>query len=142
MAVLRVDHPDIEEFIDAKHNQTSLTTFNISVGVTDEFMQAVLDDRMFELRFEGQAYGEVRAKHLWERIMRSTWDWGEPGVIFLDTINRLNNLILPSSFSGAPHYPPHNHPISKYLSRSPNHNISTKPLKGAIQIFGADKIIP
>lgn len=92
MAVLRVDHPDIEKFIDAKHDQTSLTTFNISVGVTDEFMQAVLDDRPFTLRFEGQAYREIDAKNLWERIMRSTWDWGEPGVLFLDSINRLNNL--------------------------------------------------
>ena len=92
MGVLRVDHPDIEEFIRAKHNQTNLTAFNISVGITDEFMEAVKSDSMFTLRWNGVEYSEVRATNLWELIMRSSFDWAEPGVLFLDTIERMNNL--------------------------------------------------
>lgn len=92
MAVLRVDHPDIEAFIRSKQNETRLKNFNISIGITDEFMQAVIDDTEFDLKFEGKAYGSVRAAKLWDEIMRSTWDWAEPGVLFLDTINRKNNL--------------------------------------------------
>lgn len=92
MGVLRVDHPDIEEFISAKQNRHALSGFNISVGVTNAFMHAVERDEMFPLRFEGRTYREVGARHLWGCIMRSTWEWGEPGVLFLDTINRKNNL--------------------------------------------------
>lgn len=92
MGVLRVDHPDIEEFINAKQNLTELTAFNISIGVTDEFMHAVEIDAGFELKFEGRVYKRVRAKQLWEQIMRSTWDWAEPGVLFIDRINEANNL--------------------------------------------------
>jgi ribonucleoside-diphosphate reductase alpha chain len=92
MGVLRVDHPDIEEFILAKQNSTELTAFNISIGVTNEFMRAVRDDTTFNLVFEGQVYKTVRAKVLWETIMRSTWDWAEPGVLFIDRINEMNNL--------------------------------------------------
>jgi ribonucleoside-diphosphate reductase alpha chain len=92
MGVLRVDHPDIEEFIRAKNNSTQLTNFNVSVGVTDEFMQAVINDTMFDLRFEGKVYKTIRAKALWDDILRSTWDWAEPGVLFIDTINKKNNL--------------------------------------------------
>lgn len=92
MGVLRVDHPDIEEFIRAKQNTDKLTGFNISIGVTDEFMRAVKSGTSFDLRWEGRVYKTVDAKILWETIMRSTWDWAEPGVIFLDTVNRMNNL--------------------------------------------------
>ena len=92
MAVLRVDHPDIETFIRAKNNSTELTQFNMSVGVTDEFMQAVKDDADFDLVFEGQVYRTVSATALWDDILRSTWDWAEPGILFIDRINRKNNL--------------------------------------------------
>lgn len=92
MGVLRVDHPDIEEFIKAKNNSTTLTQFNISVGITDEFMDAVIHDKMFDLKFDGRVYKTVRAKYLWDEIMRGSWDWAEPGVLFIDTINKKNNL--------------------------------------------------
>jgi ribonucleoside-diphosphate reductase alpha chain len=92
MAVLRVDHPDIETFIRAKNNSTELTQFNMSVGVTDEFMQAVKDDADFDLVFEGQVYRTVSATALWDDILRSTWDWAEPGILFIDRINNKNNL--------------------------------------------------
>ena len=92
MGVLRVDHPDIEEFIRAKQNSDRLTNFNISVAVTDKFMKAVLEDAMFDLTFNGRVYKTVRATKLWDEILRSTWDWAEPGILFIDTINTKNNL--------------------------------------------------
>lgn len=92
MAVLRVDHPDIEEFIHAKQNSNKLTNFNISVGCTDDFMTAVMDDDMFDLQFEGRVYKTVRARALWDQIMQATWDYAEPGVLFIDRINKKNNL--------------------------------------------------
>jgi ribonucleoside-diphosphate reductase alpha chain len=92
MGVLRVDHPDIESFINAKQDGHSLTAFNTSVGVTDDFMRAVEMDSMFELKFNGHVYRKIRAQYLWDKIMRSTWDWSEPGILFLDTINQYNNL--------------------------------------------------
>ena len=92
MGVMRVDHPDIEEFIHAKQNSHRLTGFNISVAVTDKFMKALKDDTDFPLEWEGKVHKELRAKDLWDSIMRSTWDWAEPGVLFIDTINRMNNL--------------------------------------------------
>ena len=92
MGVLRVDHPDIEEFIHAKQNSTELTAFNISIGVTDEFMECVRDKKMFDLTFEGKVYKQVFAPALWEMVMRSTWDWAEPGILFIDRINQMNNL--------------------------------------------------
>lgn len=92
MGVMRVDHPDIEEFVHAKQNTGALTGFNVSVGVTDEFMLAVESDSEFALRFGGQVYRTVRARALWDKIMRSTWDWAEPGVLFIDRINEMNNL--------------------------------------------------
>jgi ribonucleoside-diphosphate reductase alpha chain len=99
MGVLRVDHPDIEEFIHAKQNGTELTAFNISIGITDAFMKAVEDDEMFDLVFEGRRYKQVHAATLWETIMRSTWDWAEPGVLFIDRINNANNLYYCESIS-------------------------------------------
>lgn len=92
MAVLRVDHPDIEEFIDAKRKAGELTNFNISVAVTDKFIKALENDDTFDLVFEGKVFETVRAKNLWDKIMRSTWSHAEPGVLFIDTINKKNNL--------------------------------------------------
>lgn len=92
MGVMRVDHPDIEEFVEAKTNSDKLTNFNISVGMTDEFMTAVREGREFELRFENRVYKRIDARSLWEKIMRATWDWAEPGILFIDRINEMNNL--------------------------------------------------
>lgn len=92
MGVLRVDHPDIEKYINAKNNSTELTGFNISVGVTDAFMDAVKSNSDFDLVFEGRKYSTINARNLWDSILRSTWDWAEPGILFIDRINRKNNL--------------------------------------------------
>lgn len=92
MGVLRVDHPDIEEFIRAKNNGQKLTGFNISVGVTDEFMNCVVTGSRFALKYKDRIHKYINANSLWEEIMRSTWDWAEPGVLFIDRINEMNNL--------------------------------------------------
>ncbi|MET4699980.1 ribonucleoside-diphosphate reductase alpha chain [Constrictibacter sp. MBR-5] len=92
MATLRCDHPDIEEFIDAKRDPARLRNFNLSVLVTDAFMDAVDRDLPWDLVFDGRTYRTVPARGLWERIMRGTYAYAEPGVIFIDRINRLNNL--------------------------------------------------
>ena len=93
MGVLRVDHPDIREFIRAKRNSDKLAGFNVSVGVTDDFMQALdAEDDSFDLIFEGNKYDTISARELWDEIMLSTWDWAEPGVLFIDRINEMNNL--------------------------------------------------
>lgn len=92
MGVLRVDHPDIMEFINAKRDESSLTNFNISVAVTDDFMQALQRGGDYHLRHGGEWHGTASARSVWDAIMRSTWEWAEPGVLFIDTINRLNNL--------------------------------------------------
>lgn len=92
MGVLPIWHPDVEEFIRAKQNQDRLTGFNLSLAVTDEFMHAVEDDAGFDLRWNGTVYRTIRARDLFEMVMRSTWDWAEPGVLFIDRINAGNNL--------------------------------------------------
>lgn len=92
MAVINVSHPDILSYISSKQNDNKLTAFNISIAVTDDFMRAVEEDDIFELKFGDRVYTRVKARYLWEKIMRSTWEWAEPGVLFIDTINRLNNL--------------------------------------------------
>ena len=92
MGVLRIDHPDIEEFITAKNNSDKLTGFNISIGVTDKFMRCLEDGKPFPLEYDGEVYKEVDPENLWDMVMRSTWDWAEPGVLFIDTINKMNNL--------------------------------------------------
>jgi ribonucleoside-diphosphate reductase alpha chain len=92
MATLRVDHPDIEDFITAKRTPGRLSNFNLSVLVSDAFMAAVKADADWDLQFGGKVYRTLKAKALWERIMRSTYDYAEPGVIFIDRINNANNL--------------------------------------------------
>jgi ribonucleoside-diphosphate reductase alpha chain len=92
MATLRVDHPDIEDFIDAKRTPGRLSNFNLSVLVSDAFMAAVKADADWDLVFGDKTYRTIKAKALWERIMRSTYDYAEPGVIFIDRINSANNL--------------------------------------------------
>ncbi len=121
MGILRIDHPDIETFINAKHPTAEtkilwdvvegmedltmrtrayqalqktlpLTAFNMSIAVTDEFMECLAAKKPFTLKFNGVKYREVDPEALWEMVMRSTWDWAEPGVVFIDTINRMNNL--------------------------------------------------
>lgn len=111
MGTLRVDHPDVEEFIEAKHQKGRLTNFNVSVLVTDAFMRAVEGDCYWDLFFsvprgDGQhvnqwqvdgkgleyAYKRVRARELWDKIVQSTYVHAEPGVIFIDRINKQNNL--------------------------------------------------
>ena len=92
MATMRCDHPDIEAFIEAKKDPARLRMFNLSVLVTDPFMAAVKADGPWELVFDGRVYKTLDARDLWNRIMRSTFDVAEPGVIFIDRINALNNL--------------------------------------------------
>lgn len=109
MGVLRVDHPDIEAFVRAKSETGILTNFNISVGVTDRFMEAVAKDELFELVHKAEpsaeqkssayknkaglwVYKKIKARTLWNEIMRQTYDYSEPGVLFLDRMNQENNL--------------------------------------------------
>lgn len=108
MGVLRVDHPDIMEFISAKRVAGTLTNFNISIGVTDAFMDALANNAEWELVHKAEpsaevegayqrkdglwVYGKVKADDLWEKVMQSTYDFADPGVLFLDNINRDNNL--------------------------------------------------
>ncbi|WP_197917263.1 adenosylcobalamin-dependent ribonucleoside-diphosphate reductase [Thiosulfatihalobacter marinus] len=92
MATMRCDHPDIEQFITAKSDPARLRMFNMSVLVTDAFMEAVKADGPWELKFGDKVYHTVQARDLWNRIMQSTYDYAEPGVIFIDRINALNNL--------------------------------------------------
>ncbi|NQV46605.1 MAG: adenosylcobalamin-dependent ribonucleoside-diphosphate reductase [Rhodospirillaceae bacterium] len=92
MAVMRCDHPDIEDFIDAKRAPGRLRMFNLSVLITDDFMRAVKEDASWELSFDGEVYKSIAARELWNKIMRATYAFAEPGVIFIDRINRLNPL--------------------------------------------------
>ena len=92
MGTLRCDHPDIEAFIEAKQDPGRLRMFNLSVLVSDDFMAAVKADRPWEQSFDGVCYKTVSARELWDRIMRATYAFAEPGVIFIDRINKANNL--------------------------------------------------
>ena len=92
MATMRCDHPDIEDFVSAKADASRLRMFNLSVLVTDAFMEAVKADGPWELTFGGKVYHTIQARDLWNRIMQATYDFAEPGVIFIDRINQANNL--------------------------------------------------
>ncbi|TRD15293.1 adenosylcobalamin-dependent ribonucleoside-diphosphate reductase [Palleronia caenipelagi] len=92
MGTMRCDHPDIEDFISAKADAARLRNFNMSVLVTDPFMEAVKADQSWELVFDGKVYRTIEARDLWNKIMRATYDYAEPGVIFIDRINQQNNL--------------------------------------------------
>lgn len=158
MGILRVDHPDVEEFVHAKQpaaevqplwdavaempdgpqkaqlvaslqSTLRLTGFNMSVAITDEFMEAAAAGKPFALRFGGRTYREIDAAALWETIMRSTWDWAEPGVLFIDSINRMNNLwycetIAATNPCGEQPLPPHgacllgSFNLAKYIVRT------------------------
>ena len=92
MATMRCDHPDVEDFIVAKQDATRLRMFNLSVLITDPFMDAVKSNSAWDLVFGGEIYKTVQARVLWNKIMRSTFEFAEPGVIFIDRINAANNL--------------------------------------------------
>jgi ribonucleoside-diphosphate reductase alpha chain len=92
MATMRCDHPDIEAFVDAKRDPKRLRNFNLSVLVTDPFMAALETDADWPLVFAGETFKTVKARDLWDRIMRATYDSAEPGVVFIDRINEANNL--------------------------------------------------
>src|SRR5688572_22257927 len=92
MATMRCDHPDIEDFIEAKHDPARLRMFNLSVLATDAFIEAVRQDADWDLVFGGKVFRTLKARALWERIMRATYEVAEPGVIFIDRVNRRNNL--------------------------------------------------
>ncbi len=99
MGAMRCDHPDIEAFIEAKADPARLRNFNLSVLITDAFMEAVKEDRSWPLIFGGEVYRTVSARGLWRKIMRSAYDYAEPGVIFVDRVNALNNLSYCESIS-------------------------------------------
>jgi len=92
MATMRCDHPDVEDFISAKSDPARLRMFNMSVLVTDPFMEAVKADGSWDLVFGGKVYKTVQARDLWNSIMQATYSYAEPGVIFIDRINAANNL--------------------------------------------------
>ena len=92
MATLACDHPDIEAFVDAKRKSGRLSMFNLSVLASDAFMAAVKSDAPWDLIFEGKVYRTISARGLWDRIMRATFEYAEPGVIFIDRVNAENNL--------------------------------------------------
>lgn len=91
IGVLRVDHPDIFEFIDAKRQEGVLTQFNISVAITKKFMDAVRADADFDLVFEGEVYETVKAKAIWDKLVKSGFMYNDPGILFIDEVNRTNN---------------------------------------------------
>ena len=99
MATMRCDHPDIEAFIEAKREPGRLRMFNLSVLVTDAFMEAVKANLPWDLTFNGTVYRTVEARGLWDKIMHATYSYAEPGVIFIDRINRRNNLHYCESIS-------------------------------------------
>jgi ribonucleoside-diphosphate reductase alpha chain len=90
MGILRVDHPDIEEFITCKDDGQSLQNFNLSIAITDEFINAVKNDLDFDLRFNGKIYKTIKARELWNKIIYHAWLRGDPGLFFIDTANKYN----------------------------------------------------
>jgi len=92
MGVLSISHPDIEQFIEAKRGNNALQMFNLSVAVPDAFMEAVKEDQNWDLKFNEKVHKTVRARDLFDKIMKSTYDYAEPGFILIDHINKTNNL--------------------------------------------------
>jgi ribonucleoside-diphosphate reductase alpha chain len=92
MGVMPIDHPDVMRFVHAKRDRMSLTNFNISIGISDSFMEALYADKLFALQFGGKVFSRVRAADVWAAVMENNWDWAEPGALFLGTINRMNPL--------------------------------------------------
>lgn len=90
IGILRVDHPDIMKFISIKEKEGVLANFNLSVAVTDEFMEALAADGEYALRFGGKEYGKLKAREVWNIIVEGAWRNGEPGVVFIDTMNADN----------------------------------------------------
>ena len=101
MGCLRIDHPDVEAFIDAKRDPARFRNFNLSVLVTDAFMSALGSDSDWPLVFAGETFRTVRARELWNKLMRATFDVAEPGVIFVDRVNAQNNLAHCESISAS-----------------------------------------
>jgi ribonucleoside-diphosphate reductase alpha chain len=101
MGCLRIDHPDIEHFIDAKRDPARFRNFNLSVLVTDAFMSALGSDSDWPLVFGGETVRTVRARELWEKLMRATYDVAEPGVIFVDRVNAQNSLAYCETISAS-----------------------------------------
>jgi len=92
MGVLSISHPDIEQFIEAKRGKDALQMFNLSVAVPDAFMEAVKEDQNWDLKFDGKVFKTVRARDLFNKIIKSTYDYAEPGFILIDRINKMNNM--------------------------------------------------
>lgn len=91
IAVLRVDHPDIFEFIDAKRQEGVLTQFNISVGLTQKFLDAVKAEGDFDLVFQGKVHRTVKARDIWKKLVESAYNFNDPGILMLDEVNKYNN---------------------------------------------------
>lgn len=91
IAVLRVDHPDIFEFIEAKRQEGVLTQFNISVGITQKFLDAAKADEDFDLVFKGKVYQTVKAREIWKKLVVSAWNYNDPGLLMIDEVNKFNN---------------------------------------------------
>lgn len=92
MGIMNVDHPDIEAFIEAKMQKDAYRQFNLSVGVTDSFMEAVEQGQEWKLLFNGHVHKTINAKYLWGKITRNAYESAEPGIIFIDRLNDQNNL--------------------------------------------------
>jgi len=90
IGILNCDHPNIYEFIQCKDQEGAFWTFNISVAVTDKFMKAVKNDKDWNLKFNGKVYKTIKAKNLWDYIVKHAHHNGDPGIIFIDTVNRNN----------------------------------------------------
>lgn len=90
MGILRIDHPDIYKFISAKRDYSQLTNFNISIAITDEFIDAVKNDKNFDLKYDGEVYKTLPARELLHQIVECIYASGEPGFVFVDEINRFN----------------------------------------------------
>lgn len=135
MGTLRIDHPDIEEFIHVKQDKTRLRNFNVSVLVTDGFMRAVSNRSTFPLQFNGRVYREVDAYSLWNTITENTYNFAEPGVIFIDQVNRRNpwrehELISATNPCGEQPLPPYGACLLGSM-------VLTKYVKNAFEIGGS-----